>query len=194
MTFIFRNMWRRKGRTFLTIFGIVVGIFALTVLGGMTARMNQQINGMKGFIADKITIAPASAGSHMGMALGSMKMIEMSKIPEIEKVPGVKGASGVIMVQLKASEGMSQPQMMIGYQPVAGTSMFNNVKMSAGRELQPGDSGKVLLGSTLAKDMNAKGQGADVNTLGWFTSVGLTNADGTPKPALAAWDGFRSKP
>ena len=34
MTFIFRNMWRRKGRTFLTVFGIVVGIFALTVLGG----------------------------------------------------------------------------------------------------------------------------------------------------------------
>jgi putative ABC transport system permease protein len=165
MTFIFRNMWRRKGRTFLTIFGIVVGIFALTVLGGMTARMNQQINGMKGFIADKITIAPASAGSHMGMALGSMKMIEMSKIPEIEKVPGVKGASGVIMVQLKASEGMSQPQMMIGYQPVAGTSMFNNVKMSAGRELQPGDSGKVLLGSTLAKDMNAK-VGQTVNLKG----------------------------
>jgi putative ABC transport system permease protein len=155
MTFIFRNMWRRKGRTFLTIFGIVVGIFALTVLGGMTARMNQQINGMKGFIADKITVAPASAGSHMGMSLGSMKLIEMSKIPEIQKVPGVKGASGVIMVQLKASEGMSQPQLMVGYQPIAGTSMFNNTKISKGRELQPGDSGKVLLGSTLAKDMNA---------------------------------------
>jgi len=155
MTFIFRNMWRRKGRTFLTIFGIVVGIFALTVLGGMTARMNQQINGMKGFIADKITVAPASAGSHMGMSLGSMKLIEMSKIPEIQKVPGVKGASGVIMVQLKASEGMSQPQLMVGYQPIAGTSMFNNTKISKGRELQPGDSGKVLLGSTLAKDMSA---------------------------------------
>jgi putative ABC transport system permease protein len=69
------------------------------------------------------------------------------------------------MVQLKASEGMSQPQMMIGYQPVAGTSMFNNVKMSAGRELQPGDSGKVLLGSTLAKDMNAK-VGQTVNLKG----------------------------
>ena len=34
----------------------------------------------------------------------------------------------------------------------------------------------------------------DANTLGYFVSVGLTSADGTPKPALAVWDGFRSSP
>ena len=45
-----------------------------------------------------------------------------------------------------------------------------------------------------AKMMNAQGQGADVNTLGMFASVGLTASDGTPKPALAVWDGFRSNP
>ena len=43
-----------------------------------------------------------------------------------------------------------------------------------------------------AKTMNSKGQQADVNTLGWFVSVGLTNPDGSPKPALALWDGFRN--
>ncbi|MEW6569458.1 MAG: hypothetical protein AB1449_15090 [Chloroflexota bacterium] len=31
----------------------------------------------------------------------------------------------------------------------------------------------------------------DVNTLGMFQAVGLRQADGTPKPALATWDGFR---
>ncbi len=31
----------------------------------------------------------------------------------------------------------------------------------------------------------------DVFTLGMFTSVGLRNADGTPKPALDVWDSFR---
>jgi len=173
MTFILRNMWRRKARTFLTIFGIVVGIFALTVLGGMTARMNQQINGMKGFITDKISVQPASAGSHMGMEVGGGKFLELSKKAEIEKVPGVKGASGMIMVQLKAAEGMSQPQLMVGYQPVAGTSMFNNAKLSGGRELQPQDAGKVLLGSTLATDLNAK-VGQPVTLLGkQFEVVGI---------------------
>ena len=150
-------MWRRKGRTFLTIFGIIVGIFALTVLGGMTARMNQQINGMKGFITDKITIAPEAAGGHMQPGgMGDVKFLELSKVGEIEKVPGVKGASGMITVQIKPSEGMSQPQMMVGYQPLEGISMFGDVKASKGRELQAGDSGKVFLGSTLATDLNAQ--------------------------------------
>src|SRR3990172_5415306 len=31
----------------------------------------------------------------------------------------------------------------------------------------------------------------DINTLGMFTAVGLREADGTPKPALAIWDSFR---
>ena len=167
-------MWRRKGRTFLTIFGIIVGIFALTVLGGMTARMNQQINGMKGYITDKITVAPAGSSNHMmGGGLGSAKFLELSKVGEIQKVPGVKGASGMILVQLKAAEGMSQPQMMIGYQPMAGTSMFGKTKITNGRELQPGDSGKVLLGSTLATDLGAK-VGQPVNLLNkQFQVIGI---------------------
>lgn len=32
----------------------------------------------------------------------------------------------------------------------------------------------------------------DINTLGWFASVGLANSDGSPKPALEIWDSFRA--
>ena len=160
MTFILRNLWRRKGRTFLTVFGIVVGIFALTVLGGMTARMNQQVKGMKGFIAGKISVAPAAANEHMGMAVGGGKYLDLSVARAIEKVPGVEDASGMVMVQLKNSEGLSPPQMMVAYEPVPG--MFKDIKVAKGRGLLPGDSGKVVLGSTLATDLGAR-LGSTVN-------------------------------
>ncbi len=39
--------------------------------------------------------------------------------------------------------------------------------------------------------MNKNGQGEDVNTLGMFASVGLTQDDRSPKPALVLWDSFR---
>ena len=42
-----------------------------------------------------------------------------------------------------------------------------------------------------AKIMRQKGQGGDINTLGLFASVGLTQSDRTPKPALAVWNSFR---
>jgi hypothetical protein len=39
--------------------------------------------------------------------------------------------------------------------------------------------------------MDDRGQSADIDTLGMFASVGLTNSDRTPKAALAVWDSFR---
>lgn len=40
--------------------------------------------------------------------------------------------------------------------------------------------------------MRRNGQGDDIDTLGMFTSVGLRQTDGTPKPALETWNAFRS--
>jgi hypothetical protein len=42
-----------------------------------------------------------------------------------------------------------------------------------------------------ARLMNQQGRGGDVDTLGMFASVGLTEWDRTPKAALAVWDSFR---
>ena len=42
------------------------------------------------------------------------------------------------------------------------------------------------------KFFESQGAGEDVETLRFFSIVGLRERDGTPKPALAVWDGFRS--
>jgi hypothetical protein len=42
-----------------------------------------------------------------------------------------------------------------------------------------------------ANIMRQRGQDQDIDTLGWFASVGLRQHDGTPKPALEVWDNFR---
>lgn len=49
--------------------------------------------------------------------------------------------------------------------------------------------------ASYAAAMRGQGQAeADVTTLGFFASVGLREADGTPKPALAVWDKLRAGP
>ncbi len=46
-----------------------------------------------------------------------------------------------------------------------------------------------------AKVMSQQGTSSDdINTLGFFVSVGLREKDGTPKPALATWNTFLSAP
>lgn len=41
--------------------------------------------------------------------------------------------------------------------------------------------------------LKQQGLGGDIQTLGWFSHIGLRNSDGTPKPGLATWDSFRKK-
>lgn len=173
MTFIFRNMWRRKGRTFLTIFGIVVGIFALTVLGGMAARLNQQVTGMKGFISGKITVAPS--GTNMMNMAG--KFLSTAEARQLETIPGVKNASGLILDPLKTTEGMSislsVPEMIVAYEVEHGQGLFKDIRVKRGRILKPGDTGKVVLGTTLANELKA-GVGKTVTLKGKkFAVVGV---------------------
>ena len=45
-----------------------------------------------------------------------------------------------------------------------------------------------------AEMMQSQGQGdQDISTLGMFSSVGLREFDGTPKPAMEVWDSFRNE-
>ena len=153
MKFILRNMWRRKARTFLTIFGIVVGIFTLTVLGGLSARLTQQVNGAKDWFTSKISVVPP--GSPI---FGSdSAYLDLSLVAEIEAVEGVKVAVAGIGVNLsESSSGFGSPELLIGSDLRGAADELNLIKLRDGRILREGDSGKVVLGSNLADKYDAE--------------------------------------
>src|SRR5665811_2356643 len=79
----------RKGRTFLTVFGIVVGVFALTVLGGLSARLTQQVNGARSWFTNSISVVPSGGNLFGG---GGEHFFDLSRVGEVKAVPGVKDA------------------------------------------------------------------------------------------------------
>jgi len=93
---IFRNMWRRKFRTFLTIFGIVIGIFAFTVMGSMALKLNKMIDGGKRFITGQITISPRGA-DYMS---GTTGMLPVDLLNKIKNIDGVKAVEGGVSLSL----------------------------------------------------------------------------------------------
>jgi putative ABC transport system permease protein len=152
--YVLLNMWRRKARTVLTVLGIVVGIFALTVLGGLSARLNQQVKGARSWFTNSISVVP-SGGSLFG---GGEKFLELSKVDRIGAVSGVQCAVPGIGVLLKDSAGFSfgAPDLVIGLGLECGPELLKQLKLSGGRSLQTGDSGKVALGATLALKLNSR--------------------------------------
>jgi putative ABC transport system permease protein len=179
--YVLRNMWRRKARTFLTVFGIVVGIFALTVLGALSARLNQQVNGAETWFTSKISVVPAGS-SLFG---GSDGYLELSKVDEIEAVPGVKSAVAGFGLPLSSdSTGFGAPELIVGADLSNADDLLNLLEISEGRILQEGDEGKVVLGSTLAEKFDA-GVGDTVELRGKdFEVVGIY------EPTLSAPDSF----
>ncbi len=57
---IFRNVFRRKMRAFLTIFGITIGVFALVVMGSMAEKINLLIDGGTRYYSDKVVVTDGS--------------------------------------------------------------------------------------------------------------------------------------
>jgi len=151
MVEILKNMWRRKTRTMLTVFGIAVGILALVVMGAMAEKLNLLVDGGTTYYKDKVTVS-AKGSSFMALP------IPITKKLEIEKVPGVQAVFGEAYAMLDkdlSAVNFGPPASIIGYQP--GSEKYESFKLniSRGRKLIESDSKKVVLGSDLVKKLNA---------------------------------------
>lgn len=121
---ILRNMWRRKFRTFLTIFGIVIGIFAFTVMGSMALKLNKMIDGGKRYITGQITLQPKGTDYTTG-ASGLLPVDTLKKIAEVEGVEAIEGSVGLAVDEPnldEASAGVSfgMPPTIYSIDPDSG--------------------------------------------------------------------------
>ena len=57
------NIWRRPLRTALTILGIVIGVFALTVMGALAEKLNVLVDGGDEYFRTRIFVFDEGAAS-----------------------------------------------------------------------------------------------------------------------------------
>lgn len=152
---ILKNMFRRKLRTALTIFGIMIGIFALTVMGAMAEKMNRLMDGGVKYVTGEITVSPK------GGMMDLNGMIPYKKLDEIKKIQGVQAVQGNISMMLEENQSsfnMGMPSMLTG---VDLNSDFKNknypkLEMESGSLIEKGDKGKVSVGKDIALDKKVK--------------------------------------
>ncbi len=151
---MFRNIFRRRLRAFLTIFGITIGVFALVVMGSMAEKINLLVDGGIRYYSDKVIITDASTA----MSGFSDTPVSVGRIGEIEAVEGVAVASASVYMLVDPEGGMAMgvPQGIVGSDLRGAEYEEFELTVGEGRDITADDRGKAVMGTDIAQAFGAQ--------------------------------------
>lgn len=142
---ILLNLLRRKVRTFLTVFGIAIGVFALTVMGAMAEYFNLMVERALRLSGSSISVTPRESGF--------MPTFGESTIRRLERMEGVKEVIPIVYDSLGELNGGIQLGMMdtvMGVPPEKSRLAMEPVALEKGRWLEKGDDYQTVIGHKIA--------------------------------------------
>jgi putative ABC transport system permease protein len=150
MTEAIRNIARRKLRTGLTVLGIVIGVFALTVMGALAEKLNVLVDGGDEYFRTRIFVFDEGAASGFQ---ASARPITRDLVEQIERIRGVDRATPVLQTLLDPDEvgGFDIPELLTGIEPGTWYDPAVELRVDAGRLLDAGEEGVTVIGADLAE-------------------------------------------
>lgn len=147
-----RNVFRRKLRVLLTIFGITIGVLALVVMGSMAEKINMLVSGGTEYFSDKVTVQAENT------ALFTSAPLSLDKRDDIKAVAGVAEVSASIDALLDTESSMSfgMPPMFSGTDLIGRDLESFELNYADGRQLEPGERGVAVVGSDLKNKLGAE--------------------------------------
>jgi putative ABC transport system permease protein len=155
MTEAIRNIGRRKLRTGLTILGIVIGVFALTVMGALAEKLNVLVDGGDEYFRTRIFVFEQDARSGFQ---ASYRPISRDLVDQISEVEGVKRASPVLQILYDPENtgGFDFPPLLTGIDPATWYDPSIELPVDAGRLLADGDRRQTMIGADIAERYDAR--------------------------------------
>jgi putative ABC transport system permease protein len=150
MTEAISNIWRRPLRTALTILGIVIGVFALTVMGALAEKLNVLVDGGDEYFRTRLFVFDEGAASGFQ---ASARPITRDLVDQIEALPGVDRATPVLQTLVNPEEvgGFDIPELLTGIEPETWYDEAIELRVDAGRLLEAGEEGVTFIGADLAE-------------------------------------------
>ena len=150
MTEAISNIWRRPLRTALTILGIVIGVFALTVMGALAEKLNVLVDGGDEYFRTRIFVFDQGAASGFQ---ASARPITRDLVDEMTDIEGVDRATPVLQTLLDPDEvgGFDIPELLTGIEPETWYDDRVDLRIDAGRFLEAGEEAVTVIGADLAE-------------------------------------------
>jgi putative ABC transport system permease protein len=158
-----RNLKHQKGRSFLTVFSILVGIATIFIFlsFGMGLYNYTKFISVSGAM-DKVIIMPKGLAGATG---SSTIIFNDTDLNAIKSSAGVLEASGIYMTAAQVTKSdQSKYAYLISYDPSSSLILQSfNAQLEKGRLLQPGDTRSVILGYNYMVDGKIFSKGLNVN-------------------------------
>ncbi|MEM3372735.1 MAG: ABC transporter permease [Candidatus Anstonellales archaeon] len=155
LRYILMNISHRKLRTFLTVLAIVIGIVAIVSMIALGRGIKEEINNqLQRFSPRNIFIIPGNVqvGNTRGINALTGKLYEkdaniISRLPEVEKVSKLVGATATV-----SYKGKEIKAMVSGVEIGIFLEVSPAFELEKGRYLRENEQNAVLLGYKIAKD------------------------------------------
>jgi len=171
--FSLSNLMHRGLRSWLTIFGIVIGIAAVVSIISLGTGARQVISSQLGGLgADIITISPGferafgfggPGGERQRATTTKTQNLTIRDVLAIKTVPGVKVVDAIVSGRADISYLAQTSSVSVqGVDPLAWKEMTTS-ELDSGRYLDPGDGNVIVIGNGIANGMFK--QSLTLNTL-----------------------------
>lgn len=166
----FRNLFRSKVRTILTILGIIIGTTAIIIMLSLGIAIKQAYQEQMSMLGDAnvITVYPnydvAYDPKKMRRGEWEEPSIKESDLEKIAQIPNVEAVTPFYETGVKMEIGKYIGYVnIVGIKPEAMEAL--NYKVSEGRLLQPGDTNQIVFGFDLKQQFyNPKSR----NSMNWW--------------------------
>ncbi len=146
VTFLAKNLLRRRTRTLLTVLGLAVAVAAVVAMTAVGTNIEQAVE--RSFDRRRVDLIVQQAGRSGGLNSDFGDAF----VEKARAVPGVTVAEGVVnLIDVTRASGSSDQVMIQGWRP--DNFGYDDIEILSGRRLQPGDKQKVMLGRTLAENL-----------------------------------------
>ncbi len=150
---ILKNMFRRKLRTSLTVFGIAIGILALVVMGGIAEKLNLLVDGGVRYYSDKVQISSAESSF---IASTPLRLERKKDLTKVDGARCVAASIGTTLEKDLTAVSFGPPPLIVAQEPQCDQYESFKLNFTDGGEFSSEETGKVVVGSDIVKKLDAK--------------------------------------
>jgi putative ABC transport system permease protein len=149
VTFLAKNLLRRRTRTLLTVLGLAVAVTAVVAMMAVGTNIERSVE--RSFNQRRVDLIVQQAGRSGGLNSDFGDAL----VQKAKQLPGVTVAEGVVnLIDVTRPSGSSDQVMIQGWR--TDNFGYDDLQLLDGRRLTTGERRKVMLGATLAANLGKK--------------------------------------